>query len=92
MTFDRIVAITSVVVAIAFGGLTIWYMRDANAVQLQQLQLEKEKAERERNEALNTTATYRKQLEDAQTKYTNILGGLIDERKGRRNLYLRRRH
>ena len=86
MTPQTRVGILSAVLTAAVGLGTIWYMRESHALQVQQLQLEKEKverekenAERERSEAVSAADTYRKQLEDAQTRYTNILGGLIDE-------------
>jgi hypothetical protein len=51
--------------------------KKALEVQMQQLQLDKEAAERERNKAKDETDIYRKQLQDAPTIITKRIGTLI---------------
>ena len=54
-------------------------MHQSHVIETEMLQLQKAKAERERNEAQQKVESFRRQVDAAQTRFTNILGTLIDE-------------
>lgn len=58
------------------GGLVFVSTNRGQQIELQRLQFEKDTAERER---ADTVESYKRQLEAAQSRFTNSLGGLIDE-------------